>query len=166
MSSQNSLIEPTIFDAAQMLLDEIGEAFTMDQLEAKANVSRATIYRRIGNKEKLLERLAKERGEIFEKQDIKLDILKAARFVFAREGLSAATVDQIANEAGVGVATVYRHFGDKETLLLAFIDKMTPRTAVRGMTLHPSEDVQADLEQIVGATLRFFFENRDIFRLV
>ena len=166
MSNQDRPIDQTIIDAAQLLLNEIGESFTMEQLEAKANVSRATLYRRIGNKERLLKRLAQTRGETFEKLDVRRSILQAARIVFGHEGLVGATMEQIASEANVGVATVYRHFGDKERLVQAFIDEMTPRTAVRTLALHPSDNVTADLEKIVRIALPAFFENRDILRLV
>jgi AcrR family transcriptional regulator len=43
-------------------------------------------------------------------------ILDAARAVFAERGLSAS-LDEIARHAGVGVATVYRRFADKEALI-------------------------------------------------
>ena len=166
MSTQNHPIDNPIFDAAQSLLNDVGEAFTIAQLEAKANVSRATIYRRIGNKEMLLKRLVQERGETFERLDIRLSILEAAGVIFGREGLAAATMTQIASEAKVSVATVYRHFGDKKRLVYAFIEELTPRTALCALALHPSEDVSADLKKIVGTVLPFFFENRDVLRLV
>lgn len=166
MSAQTLSLDQTILETAQALLNEIGETFTMEQLEAKSKVSRATIYRRVGNKEKLLERLARERGETYEREDIGLSILRAAREVFGREGLVAATIEQIAGEAGVGVATVYRHFGDKDTLVKTFIKEMTPKRAVRELALHPSEDMVGDLEKLVGAVLPFFYENRNIFRIM
>jgi TetR/AcrR family transcriptional repressor of mexJK operon len=45
-------------------------------------------------------------------------ILDAATAAFLRQGY-AANVDDIASAAGVGKQTVYRHFGDKQTLFLA-----------------------------------------------
>src|SRR6476469_791823 len=48
-------------------------------------------------------------------------ILEAAAEVFARRGL-AATLDDIAHEAGVGVGTVYRRFPDKEHLIDALFE--------------------------------------------
>jgi AcrR family transcriptional regulator len=48
-------------------------------------------------------------------------ILEAARIVFAERGL-AATMDEIADEAGVGVGTVYRRFPEKELLIDALFD--------------------------------------------
>lgn len=114
----------------------------------------------------LLKRLAHERGETFEKSDTRCSILRAARVVFGREGLSAATIEQIAHEADVGVATVYRHFGDKERLIRTYIEEMVPRSAVHTFTLHPTEDIAHDLEQILEIITTFFYDNRDVLRLV
>jgi AcrR family transcriptional regulator len=57
--------------------------------------------------------LTTSRGRIDKRQAI----LDAAFTVFAREGYAQAGVDVIAAEAGVAKATVYNHFGDKQTLL-------------------------------------------------
>lgn len=43
-------------------------------------------------------------------------ILIAARAVFAEDG-SEASLDEVARRAGVGNATLYRHFGDREDLI-------------------------------------------------
>lgn len=43
-------------------------------------------------------------------------ILQAARTIFARDGLEAATLRAIAAEAGVAVGTVYLHYPGKEAL--------------------------------------------------
>lgn len=47
-------------------------------------------------------------------------ILAAAEEVFSREGLGAP-IDKIAEQAGVGVGTLYRHFPTKEALLQAIV---------------------------------------------
>ena len=138
----------------------------MEQLELASGVSRATIYRRVGNKDALLKRLAAERGEHYEPEDTRLLMLQAAREVFGREGLASATMEQIASQAGVGVATLYRHFGDKDSLVKAFIKEMTPKQTLHALVSHPSDDVQADLEVMVGTLLTFFYDNRQIFRLI
>ncbi|MDQ0470342.1 TetR/AcrR family transcriptional regulator [Labrys wisconsinensis] len=46
-------------------------------------------------------------------------LLEAARRVFARLGYEAATVDDIAFEAGIGKPTIYRYFEGKEALFEA-----------------------------------------------
>src|SRR5690242_13428523 len=43
-------------------------------------------------------------------------ILIAARAVFVEHGLDAS-LDEVARRAGVGNATLYRHFGDREDLI-------------------------------------------------
>jgi AcrR family transcriptional regulator len=167
MSSQTPHpIDTTILQTAEQLLAEVGEAFTMEELVSRANISRATVYRRMGSKEALLQRLAQERGVAFEQQpDVRQRILSAARRVFASEGLLSMTMEQVATEAGVGVATVYRHFGDKEGLVLAFIEQVAPRTLVRELARQPGADVEAEITAIVRGVLAFFLENQDILRL-
>jgi TetR/AcrR family transcriptional regulator, mexJK operon transcriptional repressor len=49
-------------------------------------------------------------------------ILGAATEVFLREGYARASVDAIAEAAGVGKQTVYGHFGDKQQLFLAVVE--------------------------------------------
>lgn len=50
-------------------------------------------------------------------------ILNAARDVFAREGFRNAEVKTIATQAGVGKATIYKHFESKEDLLLNLVQE-------------------------------------------
>jgi AcrR family transcriptional regulator len=49
-------------------------------------------------------------------------ILEAARTVFAARGLDG-TMDDIAQEAGLGVGTVYRRFADREALVDALFEE-------------------------------------------
>lgn len=50
-------------------------------------------------------------------------IIEAARRLFAAEGASA-TLARIAREAGVGVATLYRHFPNREALARAVYERI------------------------------------------
>ncbi|GAC1640004.1 MAG: hypothetical protein NVS4B8_07260 [Herpetosiphon sp.] len=74
-------------------------------------------------------------------------------------------MEGIAVEAGVGVATVYRHFGDKDRLVKSFIERLLPRATVFGVLQHPSDDVQSDLLAVTRMLLPFLYENRDLLRL-
>ena len=94
-----------------LLAKEGDDKFTMDRLAEESGLSRSTLYRRFGGRQALLQRLAKEQGvEVAELDapDIRTRILEAARSLFGRVGLVAATVEEVAQEAGVGQATVYR----------------------------------------------------------
>ena len=154
-----------ILDAAEQLLADNPD-FTMEELGTAVNLSRATLYRQIGSKEALLQRLAGERGlDQVEPTDIRSRVLSAARQIFGRYGLLDATMEQIAQEAGVGVATLYRHFGDKEGLVRAFASEITPHRAIAEASQQISGNLTADLTQVVKHMLNFLYENRDLVRL-
>ena len=152
-----------ILDEAQRLVREHGAGFTMDQLEDRVGMSRATLYRRIGSRTALLERLATERNEVVD--DTRQQILTAARTVIGREGLIGATVEHVATEAGVGVATVYRQVETKEGLLRAFMDEMSPRPMIRSLSDATDGDVENELKEIVTALVGFVHDLRDILRI-
>src|SRR5688500_9981430 len=95
-------------------------AFTMDQLADDTGISRATLYRRFGSRDAILQRLVDEQAidvPELSRPDIPTRILYAARTIFSRYGFAGVTVEQIAQEAGVGPATIYRHFGSKDALI-------------------------------------------------
>lgn len=137
----------------------------MDTLAAATGVSRATVYRQVGSREALLERLAAEGVEVGDREDVRSRILSAAGTVFARAGFDAATVEAIAEAAGVGSATVYRHFGDKRSLTEAYLAESTPRQLVWSIAREPSLDLRADLEHIVQTILERMEAQRDILPL-
>jgi TetR/AcrR family fatty acid metabolism transcriptional regulator len=53
------------------------------------------------------------------REERKAQLLEAALRVFARQGFHAATVSDVAAEAGVSQGTVYHYFDSKESMLLA-----------------------------------------------
>jgi TetR/AcrR family fatty acid metabolism transcriptional regulator len=58
------------------------------------------------------------------KKDLKRQrILDAAKRRFGRYGLRATTMQDIAQEAGVAVGTIYQFFADKDALMLAWVDE-------------------------------------------
>jgi AcrR family transcriptional regulator len=64
-----------------------------------------------------------QRAERRDKIRNRVRVLRAAGELFARSGVEGVTVDEIALEAGVGVGTIYRGFGDKGGLVAAILDE-------------------------------------------
>jgi AcrR family transcriptional regulator len=50
-------------------------------------------------------------------------VLRAARELFAKRGVDAVTMDEIARRAGVAKGTVFHRFGDRSGLALALLDE-------------------------------------------
>jgi AcrR family transcriptional regulator len=72
-------------------------------------------------------------------------IVAAARRLFARRGYDATTTREIAAEAGVSDALIYRHFPGKEALLRAVVDEGITRFSGLG----PPTDVPTSAEDLV-----------------
>jgi AcrR family transcriptional regulator len=132
--------------AAQIVKSEGPSALTLKRLASTLGVSRATVIRRCGSLGAIFETLDQRGIDIGPRGDTRKRILDAATTVFGRLGFSGATTDDIAREAKVGVATVYRYFKTKEGVAAELLDTVSPRRALRQLV--PSENVEADLEQV------------------
>lgn len=58
-------------------------------------------------------------------------ILDAAQAVFLRDGFANANMDDLTDRAGVSKQTVYAHFGNKEALFVAVVERMTAEASDR-----------------------------------
>jgi AcrR family transcriptional regulator len=76
-------------------------------------------------------------------------VLEAARTVLASEGLSAP-IDRIAEEAGVGVGTIYRHFPTKEALYEAVVLQALAEFTAYGTSLATAADPEAAFFALLG----------------
>jgi len=94
------------------------------------------------------------------------EILNAARRVFARKGFEAASVDEIAEAAGLAKGTVYIYFRSKRDLYLAALQQ-----GIAGLmdeTRHDVEAAQTAAEKIRAfllARIRYAEANPDFVRV-
>ncbi len=93
-------------------------------------------------------------------------IREAATRVISREGLGGATMQRIAEEAGIAKGTIYLYFKDRNDL----IEKTADHTfsliieEIRGV-FDESCTFRAQLSRLVEKLFTFFGSNRDFFRL-
>jgi AcrR family transcriptional regulator len=142
------------------------DALTMERLARETGLSRATLYRRSGGREAVLDALAAAGTDVGDRSDTRARILAGAREVFGRAGCDGATVEEVAAAAGVGAATVYRHFGDKDGLVAAFLDEFAPRRAAREATASFTGDLRRDLEDLAERVLTAVRDDAPLVRLM
>ena len=53
--------------------------------------------------------------------DTRQSILEAARDLYAKEGVHALSMRKLADQVGISATAIYRHFDDKEHLILAAV---------------------------------------------
>ena len=89
-------------------------------------------------------------------------ILDEAGQVFARAGYDAASMDEIAQVAGVSKPMLYAYFGSKEGLYLAYLDRAGGELLHRLLTAGPRDDQPAAvLRARITEFLSFVEEHAD-----
>lgn len=166
----HSSVQDRILEAAAALLRE-QQDFTLAEVAARAGLSRGTVYRYAGGRDALLDELRRS-GRVGEAEaarpsarDRILDALGARLRV---DDFARISIEDVAAEAGVSAMSVYRHFGDRQGLLRAFVEERTPRAAVRGLLerVGDEEDVEAVLTALARKALAFLAENPHVIRLL
>jgi AcrR family transcriptional regulator len=91
------------------------------------------------------------------KEQSKEDIRGAAWELFSQFGVEKVTMADIARKARVSQATIYNHFGSKETLAREFVTAMVDRLAQRVEDVitsrKPYRDKMADFVQFISETV-------------
>jgi len=91
-------------------------------------------------------------------------ILAATRDVIGRKGKRGATTREIADVAGVNEATLFRHFGTKEALLIACAQHFCGYLELAGVAASLTGDVTEDLLALARLMYERFEALGDIIR--
>jgi AcrR family transcriptional regulator len=93
-------------------------------------------------------------------------ILDAAEQVAAEDGVPAASLQTIAQSAGVAVGTIYNHFEDREALFAAlFARRRAELLATLDAAVKPNDPFAAQLDAFVRTVFSYFDERRTFLRL-
>jgi AcrR family transcriptional regulator len=95
-----------------------------------------------------------------QRESIRDDILDATDRLLARFGYKKMTIDDLAQEVGIGKGTVYLHFSSKEEIALSHIDRIIERMKVRLKEIS-SADVSPDerLREMLLTRVLFRFDS-------
>lgn len=86
-------------------------------------------------------------------------ILNAAETAFLRDGLANANMDEVAEGSGVSKQTIYNHFGNKESLFVAMVTRMTGDASNR---VHLDVPDPADAEELPEYLQRYALHQLDV----
>ncbi len=91
-------------------------------------------------------------------------ILDVARRLFVTQGYAGTSMRQLAGAAGIGNATVYHHFGDKESIAHTLIERELgpPPGPARRKETDPIQEV----ESIVRESLAVFLRSADLVQVL
>lgn len=85
-------------------------------------------------------------------EERKNEILDVAERLFAEKGFDHASTNDIINEIGIARGTLYHHFGSKEEILDALVERMTQESVARAR-LVISDKSQPLLERLTRAVI-------------
>src|SRR2546421_4562210 len=143
-NGKDRLLQATILLAEERPFDEI----TIEEIIKIAELSRPAFYYHFtGGKEELRAELV-SRGllEHAPTHDTRLAILQAAASIFSRSGVSAATLEDIATEAGVTRGALCWHFHSKDDLVSAIIQHFGPHSILRPVIDQIEQDLQNGIQ--------------------
>jgi len=73
----------------------------------------------------------------------------AARVLFGSKGYERASIEEIAERAGLAVGTFYQHFRSKRQLLLSLMDELLEKLSQLNLRPAPDCDARAGLQQLL-----------------
>ncbi len=108
---------------------------------------------------------AKSKEEVVQEYRVH-SIQDAAMRVIARKGMSAATMQEIAEEAGVAKGTIYLYFRDRDELVEKTFETAITQLVERVEKAMGAEaTIERKIRAAMSAKFAFFRENREFFRL-
>ena len=100
-------------------------------------------------------------------EDRRAAILDSALEVFSRRGYNGASIDEIAQAAGISKALIYEHFPSKKDLHVSLLERHVQQIFIRlAETADTEEPGEVRLRKGVNAFFEWVEQNRDAFRLL
>jgi AcrR family transcriptional regulator len=109
--------------------------------------------------------MSRSKEEVVQEYRIQ-SIQEATMRVIARKGMAAATMQEIAEEAGVAKGTIYLYFRDREELVeKTFESAMSRLMGLVDEALDRDTTFDQKIHDVIAAQLGFFSSSREFFRL-
>ena len=95
-----------------------------------------------------------------QKEETRRIILESAYRLFAELGYAKTTMRDLATDSGVGLGTVFKHFPDKSSLLVAAFEEDIQSVIEQGINSLPGEDIFIQLRHLLHSLYSFYAKNQ------
>jgi AcrR family transcriptional regulator len=92
-------------------------------------------------------------------------ILAVAKNLFAKQGYTATSMRQVAETVGIGKATIYHHFPDKQDILLTLVEANIASMHASLETIRAEDDPRQRFRVAAIESLRFLYESADLLNI-
>jgi AcrR family transcriptional regulator len=93
-------------------------------------------------------------------------ILQTARRLFLQKGYTATSMRQVAAEAGIGKATIYHHFHNKQAIVIALLQENTAHMDDALQLVRAEGDPRQRIQVAATVSVNILFESIDIMQIV
>ena len=93
-------------------------------------------------------------------------IMQTARRLFVQKGYTATSMRQVAAEAGIGKATIYHHFPDKQAIVMALFQENTASMKEALELVRAEADPRARIQVAATASIKFLFKSIEIMQIM
>lgn len=99
-----------------------------------------------------------------QKENTKQLVLTTAYKMFAEKGYNKTTMRGLAQEAGVGLGTIFKHFPDKSSLLVEAYQEDIRRIIINALKSIPQNGIIKQLLHVTGNIYDFYAKSPDFSR--
>ena len=93
-------------------------------------------------------------------------ILQTARRLFVQQGYTATSMRQVAEQTGIGKATIYHHFPDKQAIVKALLEESTAHMEASLRLLQEQPEPRLRIQLAATESINFFFNSADLIQVV
>lgn len=97
--------------------------------------------------------------------DTRSTILSMAKDLFVKQGYTATSMRQVAEAVGIGKATIYHHFADKQAILMTLVEEVVAMMHSSMAAIAAESDPRGRFRVAAMESLRFLFEAADLMQI-